>query len=465
MENQTRDIRQSQWLVLACALIVALASIVDGLPINFIRLGAGAVLAAQALVETRTGRKVFLTSPLFLLSGLSVVLFSLTQGVTPFLLVTPWVGVTDYIGSETERIIVVFAMACLMAHMFVVLRITARSAFDKRLEITRSRTLSNILFTLLIGSTVANVAFFHLLPSEAYALYRPASFLVPPMQVFLLIGLVRQAVDAPRTFKVMAGGVLFLALAGMFAVHLGKTPLYVLTAVWLYWLRLTEFSIKRTLLTCMTFVLLGVLGVQVMEAVRSPETSLVKAERTMEGAVKQFLHVIAVKTILRQTDTGYCLSNVIRQHKNEPFTLSNQLFWAKGLVPRAIWQEKPSLSLGNAYAQKYCAGKPPPPHSSSITLLGQPIIHGGWTALFLHGGLLIIGLGCLVRLSRDPRSLSSAAVVALLPWLIDFDQDFAMYVANAVKFHLAMLPMIFLVGLLERNQTVLRLVPHLERSS
>jgi len=43
-------------------------------------------------------------------------------------------------------------------------------------------------------------------------------------------------------------------------------------------------------------------------------------------------------------------------------------------------------------------------------------------------------------------------VVALLPWWIDFDQDFVLYVANLVKFFLIMLPMIFIVAFLDNNR-------------
>ena len=81
----------------------------------------------------------------------------------------------------------------------------------------------------------------------------------------------------------------------------------------------------------------------------------------------------------------------------------------------------------------------------TITLLGQPVIQGGGIGLLLHGGILIIALGGVAWLGRKPESLSAVTAVALLPWLIDFDQDFALYVANAVKFFLVMLPLAFII--------------------
>ena len=102
-------------------------------------------------------------------------------------------------------------------------------------------------------------------------------------------------------------------------------------------------------------------------------------------------------------------------------------------------------------------------HSSSITLLGQTVIQGGWIGLILHAGILIAGLGGITWLSRKPLSLATASTAALLPWLIDFDQNFGMYVANATKFFLVLLPLIFIVGLSEKNQTVCRLTKMFSR--
>ena len=61
-------------------------------------------------------------------------------------------------------------------------------------------------------------------------------------------------------------------------------------------------------------------------------------------------------------------------------------------------------------------------------------------------GLLMAAyvLAGVVWLGRNSRGLATVVCVAMLPWLIDFDQDFALFAANAIKFFLAMLPLIFL---------------------
>ena len=48
-------------------------------------------------------------------------------------------------------------------------------------------------------------------------------------------------------------------------------------------------------------------------------------------------------------------------------------------------------------------------------------------------------------LTRDPRHTATVIITSLMPWLIDFDQDFAMYLANAIKFFIVMSPFIYFI--------------------
>ena len=86
-------------------------------------------------------------------------------------------------------------------------------------------------------------------------------------------------------------------------------------------------------------------------------------------------------------------------------------------------------------------------------LLGQPVIRGGWIGLFVHAGLLLFALAAIERLNADPHTLSAVVTGALLPWLIDFDQDFALYIANAVKFALVMVVVIIPVAMTEKHRS------------
>ena len=165
-----------------------------------------------------------------------------------------------------------------------------------------------------------------------------------------------------------------------------------------------------------------------------------------------------MKLLYRQTDTIHCLNKVLNVHSEDVFVLSEQFFWLKGLVPRIIWPEKPNLSEGQVYTQKYCRHNNHLNHYSSITLLGQPFIKGGNTGLFLNLGFLIFGLTGITWLTRERFSLSALSVAALSPWLVDMDQNFILYIANATKFFLIILPLIIIVGLSEKNKHIWRFI-------
>ncbi len=62
--------------------------------------------------------------------------------------------------------------------------------------------------------------------------------------------------------------------------------------------------------------------------------------------------------------------------------------------------------------------------------------------------LIIAACGLIAAAALFP----GAPVVALLPWWIDFDQDFVLYVANMVKFFLIMLPMLFILVVIGKNR-------------
>ena len=154
----------------------------------------------------------------------------------------------------------------------------------------------------------------------------------------------------------------------------------------------------------------------------------------------------------------YCLNKVLNYHSEDIFILSKQFFWLEGLVPRIIWPEKPSLSMGKVYTRKYCVLNSNPNHHSSVTLLGQPFITGGNIGLFLNIGLLILGLSGITLLTRETLSLSTLSVAALTPWLIDMDQNFGLYVANLVKFFFIIFPLIIIIGLSEKNKHIWRFI-------
>ncbi len=168
------------------------------------------------------------------------------------------------------------------------------------------------------------------------------------------------------------------------------------------------------------------------------------------------LETMRWKVVLRQTETVFCLAVALRDGGKAE--LRDPWYFAAAVVPRAFWPGKPNLSNGEGYGQRYC-GVPPatpgtPVHSASVTLLGEPWIEAGRPGLTAASLLLVaIATGLAWAWKRGP-TLAVAIVLALSPWIIDFDQHFAMWVGNLAKAALAMVAtavFLVLVGRINRS--------------
>lgn len=68
-----------------------------------------------------------------------------------------------------------------------------------------------------------------------------------------------------------------------------------------------------------------------------------------------------------------------------------------GLVPRAVWKDKPVLSTGYAFSQEYYNVPSNLYTSAAVTVPGDLYRHGGWAALVIGMGLL----GAVLRLGQQ----------------------------------------------------------------
>lgn len=148
-------------------------------------------------------------------------------------------------------------------------------------------------------------------------------------------------------------------------------------------------------------------------------------------------NLVEAKLVYRQAETLYCLRFALA---DDPGAMAGgPLFFAGAVVPRMLWPDKPALSKGDVYAERYC-GWPAEEvrfskHSAAITLLGEPWVHGGVVGMAAALLLMSMVLWAAARLLFR-RGAQGIAVLAVLPWLIDFDQGVAIWFAHAVKFGL-----------------------------
>ena len=455
---------------------VAICCELEVLPIEAVRIGAVLALTLQIIYEQRAGSNQYLTAPLFILATISLIFFSavfnvletpimrtgahyLEQGgrviVTASSIRLPLHTLETFYGSEAERVLVVFGLCCLAVHS-VISEKGASPPESKNLLKEQAGEGFYLFAGAVLLLTMVNVA-----NSISRKYGGPSSTeiqsLVPPLLSFSLVFLVYLAVPSTKWRVAIIAFLALIITMGLVYVGEAKKPVFIVFAALAYFLRRKNLSGKSMLIAAGVFVFAVVTVLQGVDLLRTqnrfqPDVKPVLASTWVES-------VMRAKIILRQAATKYCLQSVIQKHQNQTFSPTKQLFWLKGLVPRAIWPEKPSLSMGADYASIYCGDcdNAPPycmknlgnQHSASITLLGQPIIQGGKIGFLLHGGILIICLGVFGWVSRRDNHLATVVIVALLPWLIDFDQDLAMYVANAVKFFFAMTPLIFLAHRLQ----------------
>ncbi len=417
------------------------------LPMAIVRGLTIMTLFVQVYREQQTGNSQFLTSPLFLLGANALVFFSFVLGISDkHFPGSPFDNIDPVYGTAAEQMIVIFGLTCIALHSLIAAANPDVTHLDDN-RLTDKGTSAIVFAAIALIISLVNVVNYvsPILPGV------DIRSVAAPMLAFSMMYLVYLAVEAPGGRRLLIVGVILLLLGGLFYVHEGKVPIFMIVAGLLYWFRLKKVSSKKLVVFGLIFVPVSVGLLQVAQMVRVPYYSVLGT--THANPASMIGYVARAKIVLRQAETRYCFQRVIDKHWQQPFTTAEQMFWLKGLVPRVLWPEKPSLSLGRDYSWYYCGSNVKNENSSSITLLGQPVIRGGEIGLLLHGGLLIVGLGGVTWFGRKRDRLSAVTVVALLPWLIDFDQDFALYVANAVKFLLAMLPLYFLsLGLRRRSR-------------
>ena len=162
---------------------------------------------------------------------------------------------------------------------------------------------------------------------------------------------------------------------------------------------------------------------------------------TRSAVIEYAAAKLTSKLVHRQTTSGHCLDGIYKTHRSAEGT--NPFFFTSSIIPRILWPEKPILSRGSEYAEKYCgqSGAIGRKHSESITLLGEPLLNGGVLGIVV--AQLCISVFFFVATnslgSRQPAQV--IFVVALLPWLATFEQHFAEYFGNIVKVMIIMLPL------------------------
>jgi hypothetical protein len=158
---------------------------------------------------------------------------------------------------------------------------------------------------------------------------------------------------------------------------------------------------------------------------------------SLYGLGASVVHALSSKLVARQVESVDCLTGVIRAHSVDRGGLSNPFYFTAALVPSILWRDKPNLSQSGITVIRYCDPYFAPNihtgHSASGTLLWEPLAFAGVPGLVVAQILTFMILIILSRIWINGGPYAATGVLALTPWTIDFDQHFALYVANLAK--------------------------------
>ena len=175
----------SRYLTITIAGLIITGVVFQFLPITVARAGAVLVLLLQIIVEVRTGHNQFLTSPLFLLGGITLIFLSFIPSVGFFSFIpnvaeTPGIthpiflgsimlptgdtferykNMDSFFGSNAELGFVIFGLACLAVHALIADR-TKMPRLNNEQDFLRNPKIIYIFAVIALGLSIVNVVNF-----------------------------------------------------------------------------------------------------------------------------------------------------------------------------------------------------------------------------------------------------------------------------------------------------------------
>ena len=284
MKQQRTQYAWHQLIIIIFAGLVAIGFTLTWVPIEFLRYLSIVVLTTQIFFEIKTKQTLFFTSPLFILSSLSLFFFSFLQGMTVYLYETLYaLYIYDdlklylgAVGSHAERFIAVFALIIFSAHAFVVFYAKTSPASKQLIEIKTHSSISTVFIVAIIILSLTNISYYYYPHDKTGVIYNNLRHLSPVLQAFMLVFLVRQSSIKGRSFKVLLVLTIFASILGMFAAYEGKIVIFIALALLAYWLRLNKISVKKIVISAIIFFVFGISMLYTVLLIRSPETRITR---------------------------------------------------------------------------------------------------------------------------------------------------------------------------------------------
>ncbi len=423
-----------------------------------VRTLATALAVALGIMIFRGPSRLMILSPLYLLGLIGLVFFSLAPALyaafyEQFSRVTAAsVETVDYVGSLGEMLVLQFATFAFVITALV----SSVTPATPEPDVGRSWSrigLAGAIFALGLAIVLLVISN----PSANGGLMAGGvgREIVHALPVWISFGLSVAAVAAARrsgwwrgAFVVVIAAILVMMLKSILA----EIPLFIcLSGIGL----VVVLGRVRPAQLIATFVACAILlGATLFLTFERYTIAVERAPPTLADLPLVLARSGISKFMIRSGVSGECLDRIARRSIAGP-GMGNPLYFAGAVVPRVLWPGKPSLSRGTRYTVEQCGGRinPAVPHSESITLLGEPILNAGAWGLALAQLVIGAALAAVTVIAHRHGAIGIVALTAILPWLIHFDQHFALYLANAVKMFILTIPLIVGLVLWHRRAT------------
>lgn len=415
-------------------------------------LGAIALcLVLWQVIRAKT-RGILVNPPLFL-AVQAILLYSVVLWFARMIGADEWAlfmevkQLRGYLGDGSEMLVLGFGALCLAAAVYPVVRPPGLAHAGAE----PGHAIPDRIALALVLIACAAAAFFAL------------QMTVPEIRTFAKSGLGNEihAGAAPVLAFGLSVGVHAFARRGPFAqtgmiVAIGfccwsmlqatqaPVAIFMVIALALFWVSVAPPKI-RNIFVCAGIAVAALLAIVALKAKIINDREITERPVTVE-------RILVTKLIERQAVSAGCLKHVVDNYLSSGIS-DDPLYFAGAIVPRALWPDKPNLSRGSEFGQRYC-GIPvsaKKSHSETITLLGEPILEAGTGGLAVAIAV-VLGLSLLsLRVATGVSTTGLITTVALMPWIATFQQHFALYIANAAKMLVFMVPLIVIVRLAQRR--------------
>lgn len=442
----TLDRNHAAFFVLIGAIVILLAAVSAPTAVDAARFALLAAAVVAARIAHRDGALLFV-APFFLLAAISLCFYSLLPWAITLmpdrfagnLTALPPLATRPYIGTTADRFVVAFSAVNLTLAVIVAGRIGMPKL---RPILPGPRTLAAVL-VLIVVLAGAWVASQRLLPPASWASKQILDAFPPLMAALAALAFL----DSLARGETRAAGVLFFTLAVFLALFpfIGamKTGMFLAAAMTVLFAVMTK-SPARVAAVLGLFALAAGLILANFQVVRNPGID-----------AHSKIDVLVSKAGIRQMETGYCLNKIIDLAAAGKSRDDSPLYFIRGMVPRILWPNKPTLSDTGAFAGDFCFNSRNG-HSFSMTLMGEPLLRAGSGGLAAAAAFFVLAHGLILLGVARAGPAGAVALLALAPWLADFDQFFALYWANALKMFLYMLPVLAAAALSARRHASTR---------